>query len=237
MLIAQTKRRRAVPGEAMKSEEILSELRQMGDRRRVAGLRRAGVTSPAFGVALPALRSLAGRIGQDHRLASELWREAVREARILASLIDEPECVTETQMDQWAEAFDSWEICDQCCQNLFWRTRFALAKGLEWTQRPEEFVKRAGFVLVAVLAVPGRQAEDSTFVDPLATLIAAADDERAYVQKGASWALRQIGKRNGRLRERVLTAVASEIVSDSGASRWVARDVSRELRLTRSPQS
>jgi 3-methyladenine DNA glycosylase AlkD len=107
MLIGQTKRRRAVRGEAMMTEEILSELRQMGDGRRVAGLRRAGVASPAFGVALPALRSMAGRIGQDHRLASELWREGVREARILASLIDEPECVTETQMDQWAEGKSS----------------------------------------------------------------------------------------------------------------------------------
>jgi 3-methyladenine DNA glycosylase AlkD len=236
MLTPQNKRRRAVPGEAMKTEEILSELRQMGEGQRVAQLRRAGVASPAFGVALPALRSLARRIGHDHRLASELWREAVRETRILASLIEEPECVTETQMDQWAEAFDSWEICDQCCQNLFWRTRFALAKGLEWTQRPEEFVKRAGFVLVAVLARRGRQAQDSTFVDLLAPLIAAADDERAYVQKGASWALRQIGKRDDRLRKRVLAAVASDVDSDSRASRWVARDVSRELRLTPSPQ-
>jgi 3-methyladenine DNA glycosylase AlkD len=211
-------------------EEIVLELRQLGEPGRVAALRRSGVASPAFGVALPALRSMAKRIGPNHRLALELWQQAVREPRLLASLIDEPKRVNHAQMDRWAESFDSWEICDQCCQNLFWRTRFARAMVRAWTRRPEEFVKRAGLVLVAVLAVHAEQAEDDTFVDLLPTLIAAADDERAYVQKGASWALRQIGKRDDDLCARVLTAVAPLVDSDSRASRWVASDVSRELR-------
>jgi 3-methyladenine DNA glycosylase AlkD len=212
-------------------EQIVSELRELGEPRRVAALRRSGIASPAFGVALPTLRSMASRVGPDHELALELWEEAVREARILASLIDEPGRVTETQMDRWAGTFDSWEICDQCCQNLFWRTPFALAKALAWMQRAEEFVKRAGFVLVAVLAVHDKRAEEETFVGLLPTLIAAADDERVYVRKGASWALRQIGKRNDHLRTRVLSAVSTSIDSDSRASRWVAHDVSRELRV------
>src|SRR5215831_2684443 len=211
-------------------EEIVVELRQLGEPRRVAALRRSGVASPAFGVALPALRSRGKRIGPNHRLALELWQEAVRERRLLASLIDEPERVTQTQMDRWAMSFDSWEICDQCCQNLFWRTPFALAKVLAWTRRPEEFVKRAGLVLVAVLAVHDEQAKDDIFVGLLPTLVAAADDERTYVYKGASWALRQVGKRNGHLRTHVLAGVAPRIDSDSHASRWVARDVTRELR-------
>jgi 3-methyladenine DNA glycosylase AlkD len=214
-------------------EEILAELRQLGDPRRVAALRRSGVASPAFGVAVPALRAMAKRIGPNHRLAFELCQEAVREPRLLASLIDEPERVTQAQLDRRAKSFDSWEICDQCCQNLFWRTPFALAKVLAWTRRPEKFVKRAGLVLVAVLAVHAEQAEDDTFVDLIPTLIAAADDEQAYVQKGASWALRQVGKRNEGLSTRVLTAVAPLVDNDSRASRWVANDVSRELR--RSP--
>jgi 3-methyladenine DNA glycosylase AlkD len=130
-------------------------------------------------------------------------------------------------MDCWAEGFDNWEICDQCCQNLFGRSRFALAKALDWTRRREEFVKRAGLALVAVLAVQDKRAEDETFVDLLPTLVAAADDERAYVHKGASWALRQIGKRNDRLRQRVLTAVGPILDSDSRPARRVARDVSR----------
>jgi 3-methyladenine DNA glycosylase AlkD len=118
--------------------------------------------------------------------------------------------------------------------DLFWRTPFALAKVLAWARRPDEFVKRAGLVLVAVLAVHAEQAQDDTFVDLIPTLIAAADDERAYVQKGASWALRQVGKRNEGLSTRVLTAVAPLVDNDSRASRWVANDVSRELR--RSPR-
>jgi DNA alkylation repair enzyme len=107
----------------------------------------------------------------------------VREPRILATLIDEPERVTRLQMDRRATSFDSWEICDQCCQNLFWRTRFALAKALAWTRRRQEFVKRAGLVLVAVLAVRDKRAEDDTFVGLLPRLIAAADDDRAYVPR------------------------------------------------------
>jgi 3-methyladenine DNA glycosylase AlkD len=210
-------------------EEILSELRRSGQPQRVAALKRSGVASPAFGVGLPALRSLAKRIGPDHELALALWQRPVREARILASLIDEREHVTEKQMDRWTETFDSWEICDQCCQNLFAHTPFALAKAVEWTVRSEEFVKRAGFVLVAVRAVHDKRARDQTFADLLPSLIAAADDDRLYVRKGASWALRQIGKRSGRLRTRVLDTVTPCIDSDRRGARWVARDVSREL--------
>jgi 3-methyladenine DNA glycosylase AlkD len=209
--------------------EILSELRQSGETQRIAALRRSGAGSPAFGVGLPMLRSLAKRIGHDHKLALALWRTAVREPRILASLIDEPERVTKGQMDRWAETFDSWEICDQCCQNLFAQTAFALDKAVEWTQRPEEFVKRAAFVLVAVRAVHDKRADDQTFDDLLPTLVAAADDERLYVRKGASWALRQIGKRSDGLRTRVLVAVSPCLDSDGRGLRWVARDVSRKL--------
>jgi 3-methyladenine DNA glycosylase AlkD len=152
-------------------EEVVLELRHLGEPRRVAALRRSGVRSPALGVALPTLRSMAQRVGPNHRLVLELWQEPVREPRLLASLIDEPERVTEARLDRWAKSFDSWEICDQCCQNLFWRTPFARAKALAWTRRREEFVKRAGLVLVAVLAVHGEQAEDDTFVGLLPTLM------------------------------------------------------------------
>jgi 3-methyladenine DNA glycosylase AlkD len=218
-------------------EEILSELRQAGGVQRVASLKRFGAASPAFGVDLPTLRSLAKRIGRDHGLALALWRTRVREARILASLIDEREHVTGNQMDRWATDFDSWEICDQVCQNLFAHTPIALAKAVEWTRRPEEFVKRAAFVLVAVRAVHAKRADDRTFADLLPTLMAAADDDRAYVRKGASWALRQIGKRSARLRARVLDTVTTCVDSDSRGVRWVARDVSRELRAAATGES
>jgi 3-methyladenine DNA glycosylase AlkD len=201
---------------AVTVDEILSELSQSAEPQRVAGLRRVGVASPALGVGLPTLRSLAKRIGHDHGLALALWHTPLREARILASLIDDSEQVTEDQMERWAETFDSWEICDQCCQNLFAHTSFALAKTVEWTQRPEEFVKRAGFVLVAVRAVHDKRADDRAFARLLPTLMAAADDDRPYVRKGASWALRQIGKRSDRLRVLVLDTV-SPWVETAGA--------------------
>jgi 3-methyladenine DNA glycosylase AlkD len=209
-------------------DEILSELRLAADPQRVASLQRVGAASPALGVGLPALRSLAKRIGHDHRLALALWQTPVRETRILASLIDEPERVTRKQMDRWAESFDNWEICGQVCQNLFARTPLALAKAVEWTRRSEEFVKRAAFVLVAVRAVHDKRTDDRVFADPLPTIM-AADDDRPYVRKGASWALRQIGKRSDRLRALVLDTVAPCIDSDCRGARWVARDVTREL--------
>jgi 3-methyladenine DNA glycosylase AlkD len=213
----------------MTVEEILSELRQAGDPHRVASLKRFGAASPAFGVGLPALRSLAKRIGHDHGLALALWQTPVREARILASLIDERERVTAKQMDQWVKTFDNWEICDQVCQNLFAHTPIALAKAVEWMRRPEELVKRAGFVLVAVCAVHDKRTDESALADLLPTVMVAADDDRAYVRKGASWALRQIGKRSDRLRTRVLDTVSPSVDAESRGARWVARDVLREL--------
>jgi 3-methyladenine DNA glycosylase AlkD len=213
----------------MTVDEILSELRLAADPQRVATLKRLGAGSHALGVGLPTLRSLAKRIGHDHRLALVLWQTPVREARILASLVDEPERVTANQMDRWAKSFDNWEICDQVCQNLFARTPLALAKAVEWTRRSEELVKRAAFVLVAVRAVHDKRADDSVFADLIPTVMAAADDDRPYVRKGASWALRQIGKRSDRLRARVLDTLTPCIDSDSRSVRWVAREVSREL--------
>jgi 3-methyladenine DNA glycosylase AlkD len=132
-------------------------------------------------------------------------------------------------MDRWAKSFDSWEICDQVCQNLFACTPLAFAKAVEWARRSEEFVKRAAFVLVAVRAVHDKRTDDRAFADLIPTVMAAADDDRPYVRKGASWALRQIGKRSEPIRARVLDTVTSCIDSDSRGARWVARDVSREL--------
>jgi 3-methyladenine DNA glycosylase AlkD len=210
-------------------DEILSDLRHAAEPRRVASLKRVSGASPALGVGLPGLRSLAKRIGHDHQLALELWQTPFRETRILASLIDESDRVTAKQMDRWVESFDNWEICDQICQNLFAHTPLALAKAVEWAGRSEEFVKRAAFVLVAVRAVHAKHTDDCVFADLVPTVMAAADDDRHYVRKGASWALRQIGKRSDRLRAHVLETVTPCINSDSRGARWVARDVSREF--------
>jgi hypothetical protein len=194
------------------------------------------------------LRSLAKRIGPNHELALELWQKAVREPRILASLLDEPERVTEAQMDRWAEAFDSWEICDQCCQNLFWRTPFALARALAWTRRPEEFVKRAGFVLVAVLAVHDRQAEDETFVgllfdaDRCGRRRASLRPERRHLgtaadrqtQRSPTYTCVECGRPVPRQRPPCYSLGRARCVEEASASSFVNTALSRAHGRTRS---
>ena len=148
----------------MTSEQILARLRKLANPKNVEGMARFGINPEnTFGVPVPMLRSIAKEAGRDHGLAAELWKSGCHEARIIAPLVDEPARVTEKQMERWVRDFDSWDICDQCCNNLFRKTEFAHAKAQEWTAREEEFVRRAGFVMMAVLAVHDKKAPDSRF--------------------------------------------------------------------------
>jgi 3-methyladenine DNA glycosylase AlkD len=149
----------------------------------------------AYGVPKPALRRLARDIGKDHGLAQRLWATGVHEAMVLASMIDDPLKVTVDQMDAWANDFDNWDVCDQCCLNLFWKTAFAYEKAEDWTASDREFVKRAGFVLIASLAVHDKKASDNKFDVFLSIIRREAADDRNYVRKAVNWALRQVGKR------------------------------------------
>jgi 3-methyladenine DNA glycosylase AlkD len=181
------------------------------------------------GWSVPALKKLAREIGRHHTLAQELWASEIYEARALATMIDEPAKVTPRQMNQWAKDFDNWAICDGACINLFRYTRFAHRKCLEWSARPQEFVKRAAFALMAGLAVADKAASDEAFLRFLPLIKSAALDERNMVKKGVNWALRQIGKRNAPL-NRAALAIADEIHRlDSRAARWIASDARREL--------
>jgi 3-methyladenine DNA glycosylase AlkD len=183
---------------------------------------------------------MARELGRDHRLAQELWATGVHEARLLAVFVDEPARVTPEQAEAWAAEFDSWDLCDQCCSNLFDRADFAYEKAAEWSGRDEEFVKRAGFALMAVLAVHDTKADDARFLEFLPIIEREAADERHYVKKAVNWALRQIGKRNLRL-NRYAIATAQEVhVSGlktrstdnlgSASARWIASDALRELK-------
>ena len=147
----------------------------------------------------PNLRRLAKEIGREHDLAGELWRTGIHDARILATLIDDPAQVTVRQMEQWAADFNSWAVCDAACCCLFDKTPHAWGKAVEWTEREEEYVKRAGFVLMAALAVHDKKAPDEQFEAFLPLIARHATDERNFVKKAVNWALRQIGKRNRRL--------------------------------------
>jgi 3-methyladenine DNA glycosylase AlkD len=211
-------------------EKILASLESMANPAAVAGMARFGIKGKrVLGVSIPALRDLAKRLGRDQHLASLLWSHEVREMRVLASLIGEPGKIDEATMDAWVEDFDSWEICDQCCQNLLARTDMAWRKAIEWSERGEEFVKRAGFVLMARLAVTEKKARDDDFAPFWAAISKHADDARGGVKKAVSWALRQLGKRSFALNQRAIALAQQLGEQPEPTSRWIARDALREL--------
>lgn len=214
----------------MNLNEKLRELEQRGDPRSIKGMARFGIqTERTFGVAVPELRALAHRVGTNHVLAGELWNTGIHEARLLAGMIDDPGRVTEEQMDNWAKEFDSWDVVDQCCGNLFDKTPFAIPKALEWSSNDREYVKRAGFVLMAELAVHDKKAIEKTFREFLPAIVREATDERNFVKKAVSWALRQIGKRNLALNEAAIETAKVIQKLDSRSARWIASDALREL--------
>jgi 3-methyladenine DNA glycosylase AlkD len=178
-------------------EHLMDELRQRGSPKAVVGMARFGIqTGKALGISIPQLRDIAKRLRTNHELAQKLWKTGLHEARILASMIDDPEKVSEDQMERWAADFDSWDVVDSCCGNLFDETEFAIRKAHEWSKRKEEYIKRAGFVLMAEMAVHDKKASDKTFLDFLPVIVRESSDERNFVKKAVNWALRQIGKRN-----------------------------------------
>ena len=183
-----------------------------------------------YGVSIQNLRSMAKEIGTDHDLALELWDSGIHEARILAGMIADPDTTTERLVDAWVKDFDSWDVCDQCCMNLFENTKFAYAKAIEWSASDKEYVKRGGFVMMARLAVSDKKAKDEKFLAFLGIIKKEACDSRNYVQKAVNWALRQIGKRNANL-NRLALETAEEIQEMSPRSaKWIASDAIRELK-------
>ena len=214
----------------MTKAEVLDFIKSNYNPENVKGMARFGI-SPVntFGISMPMLRALAKEIRKDHALALELWKTGIHEARILAALIDEPRQVTENQMDKWVKDLESWDVCDQLCGSLFDKTPFACQKALEWSLRTEEFVKRAGFVIMAALSVHDRKADDEMFVEFLSVIEREACDERNFVKKAVNWALRQIGKRNSRLTPLAVMTAERIQEMDSKAARWVARDALKEF--------
>jgi 3-methyladenine DNA glycosylase AlkD len=212
-------------------DEILGYLASVANPDSVQGMARYGIR-PArpLGVSIPRLRQLARDLGRDHLLAQQLWVSGFHEARILAAFIEDASQVSEKQMEDWVGDFDSWDICDQVCSNLFVKTAFAYRKAEEWSGRPEEFVRRAGFVLMASLAVHDKRAPNARLAAFLPIIEIGAADERNFVRKAVNWALRQIGKRNTELNRASIAAAESILESRVRSSRWVAMDALRELR-------
>ncbi len=214
----------------MEYDNIIACLKSMGDPRNVEGMARFGISSRnTLGISMVALRRLAKDIKKDHGLALRLWDSGIHEARILATIIDDPKLVTPEQMESWAGQLESWDVCDQACGNLFDKTPYAHQKAREWCTRDAEFVKRAGFALIAAIAVHDKKATDDQLEAFYPLIKAGAIDGRNFVKKAVNWALRQIGKRNRALNRSAL-ALAREIAQiDSKAARWVANDAIREL--------
>lgn len=211
-------------------DAILRELEARRDPDAVAGMARYGIVgAEVFGVKVPVLRAMAKEIGKDHVLAQELWDYNSRETRVLASMVDDWKQVDEAQMENWAAGFDSWEVCDQVCSNLFGRTPYAYGKAREWSGRPEEFVKRAGFVLMARLAHKDVKTTDEQLAAFLPVIEREAGDGRNFVKKAVNWALRDIGKRNRNLNGLAIATAERLKQRPEPAARWNANDALREL--------
>ncbi|HEX7432909.1 MAG TPA: DNA alkylation repair protein [Anaerolineaceae bacterium] len=212
-------------------EEMMEQLQALADPAALESQKRFGITAAApLGISMPRLLQLS-RGQRDHELARQLWQTGFHEARILASLVDELPLVTRAQMERWVLDFDSWDVCDQVCGNLFDRTPFAVDLALEWPARPQgEFVRRAGFVLMAGLARHDKGLPDSEFVKFFPLIVTYATDQRNFVKKAVNWALRGIGKRNPVLRSKAI-ATAQQIKATYGSptARWIANDALREL--------
>ncbi|MBI3840726.1 MAG: DNA alkylation repair protein [Thaumarchaeota archaeon] len=214
----------------MSARGVIEEMRSRSDPKAVEGMARFGIpTDKALGLSVPTLRGMAKKLGRDHGLALGLWKSGIHEARILAAMVDDPAKVTEGQMEEWVGEFDSWDVCDGVCGVLFDKTPFAYRKAVEWSRREEEFVKRAGFSLMAALAVHDKKASDAAFEGFFGYIERGATDQRNFVKKAVNWALRQIGKRNLRLNAKALRVAARISKMDSSSARWVASDALREL--------
>ncbi len=223
---------RARPGLApvMDVEDVIAWLMRHGTPRNVEGMARYGIRSAkVLGVSMTTMRPLVRQLGRDHAFAQRLWATGWLEARILASFVDEPSRVTAAQMDRWARAFDNWAVCDSVCLHLFTRAPGAWSKAREWSRHDEEFVKRAGFALMAGLAVHDKASPDAAFARLLPVIERAAHDDRNFVKKAVNWALRQIGKRNAAL-NRAAVAVARRLAArEERSARWIGKDALREL--------
>lgn len=205
-------------------------LRSHSSKRNRDGMARYGIPSDnALGVTVADLRILAKKLGKDHELAIALWDTEVYEARMLVAFVAEPARVTPAQMDRWCRDFDSWAICDALCFHLFDRTPHAWKKVAKWSGRRAEFEKRAAFALLASLALHDKKAPDDPFAKCLPLIERAADDERNFVKKGVSWALRSLGRRSRALNNASVSLARRLAESPEAAARWIGKDALRDL--------
>ena len=213
-----------------KFDKILRKLETQRNEKNLAGMARFGIaTDKAFGIKHPILKEIAREFRKDHQLALELWDSGYHEARLLATIIDDPKQVTEKQAEAWVKQINSWDICDGFTGSLIDKTPFAYEKANAWAHREPEFVRRAGFALMAWLPVHDKKATDSKFNDFFRLIIQYSTDERNFVKKAVNWALRQLGKRNLALNRKAVATARQIGKLESKSARWIAKDALKEL--------
>lgn len=216
----------------MTCKEIIKKLKTHANPENVAGMARFGINPKnTLGISIPVLRKTAKQIGKNHELAQELWETGIHEARVLAGFIENPKLVDEKQMESWVKDFDSWDVCDQVCSNVFDKTPLAYKKAFQWSKDKREFVKRAGYVMMACLAVHDKKADNETLAGFFPAIIKGSTDERNFVRKAVNWALRQLGKRNPVLNKEAVKTAKKIQALPSKTARWVAADALREFAL------
>lgn len=212
-------------------QSVLKELHRLANPAVVKGAERFGIKGvKMLGISAPQIRAIARSIGTNQKLSLTLWRSGFLEARALAALIGDPALVSRSQMERWVRDFDNWGVCDACCGELFIYTPFAFEKAFRWSSQKREFVKRAGFVMMAGMAVHLKNLVDAEFVPMLRAIRREAADDRNFVRKAVNWALRQIGKRNSRLNEMAIETALQIGAMEPRSARWIAADALRELR-------
>jgi 3-methyladenine DNA glycosylase AlkD len=225
---------RLMPGKPTKAEvnKVLAALKRLASKqvRDDMSARYGIIVKKAWGVRMSDMQKVAKGVGRSHELAQALWATGWYEARTVACLIDEPERVTPAQMDRWCRDFDNWAIVDTVCFKLFDQTPHAFKKVKPWAARKPEFERRAGFVLLACLALHDRESPDTAFVAYLPLIEKYATDERNFVKKGISWALRSIGRRSPGLKRQAIALSERAIASGNPTAKWLGKDALRDLR-------
>jgi 3-methyladenine DNA glycosylase AlkD len=228
--LKSTKSTKKKPKNELDVDAVVAKLKRMGNKKTRDGMARYVIPSDkAFGVSVGQIRQLGKELGKNHELALALWETGWYEARMLTAFVDEPDKVTPAQMDRWCKEFDNWAICDTLCFHIWDRTPHAFKKIELWAKRSEEFVKRSAFALLASVALHDKNADDESFTRCLPIIERAASDNRNFVKKGVSWALRGIGKRNARLKAETIVLAKRLAESDEPAARWIGKDAYRDL--------
>jgi len=211
-------------------KDVLDKLQSKAKPEQLQGMAKYGIAvEQRLGVSVPDMRKLAKEIGREHKLALDLWKTGIAEARIVAGMVGDPAKLTEEQMEDWVKDINSWDVCDQVCMNLFEKNQLAWKKIVDWSEREEEFVKRTAFSLIACLAWHDKKASDEKFIELFPVIVRGATDERNFVKKAVNWALRNIGKRNLNLNGAAINTAKEIKRLDSKAARWIAADAIREL--------